>query len=612
MLGMRTARPATLLGPALVGAALLLDARAASAQGTTTASPRSSYEASKIAVALARSHATLEPDPEGKIVEDIDIVPLEVIEETDPAPSFLNHLHTTTRRSVLRSEVLLAPGERYRQYRVDETVRSLRLFAQLSLVLAVATRGRAPGTVRVLLVTKDVWSLRAQYEVKLGAGGLDLLRFEPTERNIGGTLVSAVGRFELYPKTVTLGGAFYDPRLAGERLYLISEGNVVVNRDSGHAEGSYGEVGVSAPQLSADTPFLWGVGTTWADVYTRRYIGAKLATFDAPSTPEDDHVPDVFHTRSITTNAAAVRSFGRAHKLDVSLGAEVDVRRYQGLDPLRHDARLVADYAAARVPTSDDRAAPWAQVRAYESRFLRLHDVEQLGLEEDVRVGYDVSLRAYPVTRALGSSRSYLGVNGIASYRLPIASGFASATTEVTSELTPDDVPQLALAADVALATPSFGIGRLYLDGLGIARPKNYLNQRSTLGGETRLRGYPSGALLGENLVAYNVELRSRPLQILSCQVGTAVFFDVGDAFDGAAFRPKSSVGFGFRSLVPQLDRKVFRVDIAFPLVRGGGESPVGFYLAFQQAFGAAVPSTPGASPTQAILSPLSGAALGL
>lgn len=104
------------------------------------------------------------------------------------------------------------------------------------------------------------------------------------------------------------------------------------------------------------------------------------------------------------------------------------------------------------------------------------------------------------------------------------------------------------------------------------------------------------------------MELRSHPVDILSCQVGAALFLDIGDAFDGRALEPKSSTGFGVRGLFPQLDRKVFRIDIAFPLVRAGTEGPVGFYVAFEQAFGSGGVSPPGSAAAQSILSPLGGA----
>ena len=80
------------------------------------------------------------------------------------------------------------------------------------------------------------------------------------------------------------------------------------------------------------------------------------------------------------------------------------------------------------------------------------------------------------------------------------------------------------------------------------------------------------------------------------------------DAFDGAAVYPKSSTGFGVRGLFPQLDRKDFRIDVALPLVRTGMQGPIGFYVAFEQAFVSSSVTPPSPSPAQAILSPLGGA----
>jgi len=595
---------AIVVGVALAGAATPARAQKTEEVGTR----RSAYEDRKIAEALATTGRLLEESPEGKIVEAVEVVPLEVIELEDPAPRLLNVFHTTTRPHVLAREVMLPVGQPYRQYRVDESVRSLRSFQQLSLVLAVAVRGSAPDRVRVLLVTKDVWSIRPNFDLRMGAGGVDLLRFEPTERNIAGRLDSAVTRFELLPETVTLGAAYIVPRLGGLRVYSINDVNAVVNRRTGDVEGSFGRIAATAPLLSSDTPFVWGFGMVWLDMYARRYVGARLATFDAPSTPEVDRIPDFFHARHMTQTLSGVWSIGRAHKLDVSLGAELSIRQFVGLDPSRYAPDIVEDYRRLRVPTSDDRAAPWAQVRAYESRFVRLHDYDVLALQEDYRVGYDTWLRAYPVTRALGSTRSFLGLAGVAQYTTAVGDGLARAMGEVVTELQPDDVPTVEVGANLTLVSPRFFLGRIILDGVAIGRPRNYLNHRSGLGGEGRLRGYPSGAFLGENLVTYNAELRTRPLTILACQVGGAAFFDVGDAFDGTSFAPKSSAGFGVRGMLPQLDRKVMRFDVAFPLVRDGGEGPVGFYLSFEQAFPAGLVTAPGVGAAQALLNPLGGA----
>ncbi len=586
-----------ILPAALVAAALVPSV--AGAQHTKAASRFSPYEQETIDRVVA---GEIDPAPEGKTIEAIEVVPLVVIEDRDPAPRILNVLHARTRESVIRREILVREGEPYRQYRVDETVRVLRSFQQLSLVLGVPVRGTTPDRVKLVVVTKDVWSLRAQFDIKLGAGGLDVLRFEPTERNIAGTLSSAVTRFELFPESVTLGGAFIVPRVGGRRLYLVTEGNAIVNRRTGAAEGTYGQVFVSTPQVSANQQWVWGTGVSWRNEIVRRYVGGELATYDAPGTPEVERIPDLYRARSLVQTSSVGRSFGLAHKRDVTLGLELNVKQYAGIDAERLDPRVVDEYLGSRVPRSDTRVAPFVQGRFYESTFLRVHDLDTLGLQEDYRIGYDAWVRAYPVVRALGSSRDFLGADAFAQYVLPIRDGLARVAAESLLELAPGEIPTAAFAVDTMIASPRFFLGRLVVDGLMIARPENFPNRRSTLGGESRLRGYPSAALIGQNVVAYNAELRTRPVEILSCQIGGALFFVVGDAFDGPDPALKSSAGLGVRGLFPQLDRKVFRIDVAFPMVRENGAGPVGFYVAFEQAFPATVTTVPGAGAAQGML----------
>lgn len=586
--------PAAVLAVALV-------VRPVSAQQTTAASRFSDYERDTIDRVLVRG-AEIDPAPEGKTIEAIEVIPIEVIEDRDPAPRFLNALHATTRASVIRREVLVREGEPYRQYRVDETVRVLRSFQQLSLVLGIAIRGSSPDRVKLVVLTKDVWSLRSQFDIKLGAGGLDVLRFEPTERNLGGTLASLVSRFELFPESLTLGGAVIVPRVGGRRLYLVTEGNAILNRHTGGAEGTYGQVFVSTPQVTATQEWVWGTGVTWRNEVVRRYVGGALATYDAPGTTAIEAMPDAFRARGLTQTSSVGRSFGLAHKRDVVFGLELNVKRYLGMDSERFDPRAVDEYLGSRVPRSDTRVAPFVQTRLYESRFLRVHDLDTLALQEDYRVGYDTWVRAYPVTRALGSSRDFLGLDAFAQYVLPIRDGLARVAAESLLELAAFDVATAAFAVNAAIASPRLSLGRFVVDGVMIARPENHPNRRSTLGGEGRLRGYPSAALIGQNVVAYNAELRTRPIDILSCQIGGALFFDVGDAFDGPHPALKSSAGFGVRGLFPQLDRKVFRIDVAFPMIREAGAGPLGFYVAFEQAFPSVVTAIPGAGATQAML----------
>jgi len=137
------------------------------------------------------------------------------------------------------------------------------------------------------------------------------------------------------------------------------------------------------------------------------------------------------------------------------------------------------------------------------------------------------------------------------------------------------------------------------------------LNRGTLLGGDSRLRGFPSGRFFGKDVFAVNAEFRSRPIEILSCQIGGVVFFDMADAADGVSnLYPYKSAGFGLRALFPQLDRVFVRGDLGFPIgARPGDVKPVAFFFAFEQAFG--VSSVGGTVATGGTGSPVLGGALG-
>jgi outer membrane protein assembly factor BamA len=139
------------------------------------------------------------------------------------------------------------------------------------------------------------------------------------------------------------------------------------------------------------------------------------------------------------------------------------------------------------------------------------------------------------------------------------------------------------------VASPRLPFGRVMLDGRLVNRYLRYLNrERFALGGDTRPRGYAPAEFRGQDAVAATFEVRSRPLDVLTIQVGLAAFADVGaaaDEWDEMSLKP--SVGIGLRTLIPQANRFVFRVDWGLPLAPAPGQSvfPGGFFAAFGQAF---------------------------
>ncbi len=234
--------------------------------------------------------------------------------------------------------------------------------------------------------------------------------------------------------------------------------------------------------------------------------------------------------------------------------------------------------------------------RTFTTNFLRTLDINTLALQEDFRLGHDISATIYPVARALGSSRDLIGISAKAGYALALGDGLAGASVTTFAESSDGIVTDGSIGGAFGAVTPRiFGWGRIVMNASFNNRYKNYLNARTFIGGEDRLRGYPTAFFFGKDTVFYNIEYRSRSFEILKAQIGGVAFFDAADAANGFdMLNAKQSVGVGVRALFPQVNRNVFRVDVAFPLKRGpfpetGSPLPVdpfGFYFSFDQAFG--------------------------
>ncbi|AUX24718.1 membrane protein [Sorangium cellulosum] len=555
----------------------------------------SSYERDTIERALARLGATIEPAPDGKIVEAVDVVPLEVIEDRDPAPRFLNWFHALSRPYVIRREVLLAVGRPYEQALADESARNLRDLSQLSLVLVFAARGSAPGRVRVVVATKDVWSLRLNTDYRFAGGQLEYLFLQPSEQNLLGVHHAVAAQLALDPGALSLGVAYAMPRIGGSHVRLKTDLNAIFGRETGELEGSSGAFLYGQPLYATSAEWAWEAEISWRDEVTRRFIGAELARFDAEATPERDGIPYSYRSDLLVGRYVVTRSFGggaaRAPgvKHDLSVGVEASRRVYRFDDRSGFAPAAVAEFERREMPVSDTRVAPTLRYATYSTRFLRVLDFNTLALQEDYRLGHELSILVYPVTTALNSTRSFLGISAAAAYTVPLGDGLARAVVESVTELEPSRIADASLEVRARVHTPSFGVGRLVFDARLLDRYRNHLNRRSQLGGDTRLRGYPTGAFLGEDVLSANLELRTRPLEVWSCQLAGAAFFDVGDAFDGFDdLRLKQSAGFGIRFLFPQLNRVVMRADWGFPLTRGHREAdslPGDIVVTFNQAF---------------------------
>ncbi len=610
-------------------AAVLLASSTARAQAPPPPAERlqlfSPYEQQTIDDVMRDQHLLRDAFPEGKIIERIDIVPLRPFEQRDILPRWLNVFHVTTRESVIRNEVLVHEGGRYEQDRIDDTIRNLRRLPgvpQLSAVLVIAAMGSAPDRIVLLVITKDVWSLRLNWNLVADPGGLDQLAFQPSETNFLGTHQIVAGTFILEPSAYTMGLGYFVPRLGASRVTVAANVDVMVNRGTNAPEGTYGQLIAGQPLFSGRTDWAWDSVVSWQDAVLRRYVNGQLSDYvdttpactgSSGTPPAGCLLPFQYRSRLYTASYELTRSFGWDLKSDFTLAATVSRAVYQVNPPPTTDAQTVSDFVSQDVPVSDTRVGPSLQYHTYRRRFVRVIDFDTLALQEDYRLGHDVVARVYPSFRALGSTRDVVGFYGAAQYSWAVRDGlfrvsFQSTTEQQVSQASrPSWCGSGACTSDASLqptahlvAPTILGLGRIVLDGTFLYRWRNYLNQTNILGGDDRLRGFPTNFFVGSNVLAYNVEARSRPLEILSCEVAGVAFYDVGDAYTVASkFQPYQSLGFGLRAVFPWLDRTVFRTDIGFPLYRpidpatGVAIPSYSFLISFTQAF-----VTPTVAPT--------------
>jgi hypothetical protein len=582
----------------------------------------SPYEKETIERALEELKLELDPSPEGKTIERIDIVRLDVLEDRDPVPEevigiktrkLLNSLHYTSRDFVIRREVLLHEGEPYQKVIADETARNLRSRRplQLSIVLVVPVKGSTPDKVGLLVITKDIWSLRLSFELSVTPGGLENFILVPQETNLLGLHHTVQTRFVYQPESYTLGVGYAVPRIGKSWINASAAANIYINRRRGEPEGSAVSASVGQGLYSTRTEWGWGASAGYSVAVARLYSNAQLATFgyrtpasSLPTPAEKDaigmtapvFIPIEYRTSSVTASASVTRSFGWALKNNFALSMNVSRVAIRGIDLDGRDPAAVEAFRARYLPIGEDRVYPALTWATFRNDFLRTLDINTLALQEDYRLGHNVSASVYPISKALGSTRDVLGVSGTAGYALPMGDGLvgASVSTFAENDTNQKTITDASVGASFGAVTPRIGVGRIVMNTSFLNRYRNYLNARTVTGGDDRLRGYPTNFFVGKDTIFYNIEFRSTSVEILKCQLGGVAFFDAGDAAQGFdMLRAKQSVGVGVRALFPQVNRLVFRADLAFPLQRGPFPEavsqkpvdPVGFFFTFDQAF---------------------------
>ncbi len=530
------------------------------------------------------AHPDRDPDPAGKRIDSVQVVRLPVFDDDDPVPDFVNIFHAQTREPVIRRELLFKPGDVYDAERVQETIRNLQLLPQFGVVVVTTLKGREPGHVRVVVIVRDVWSLRLNYQFQGTAKSINYLFVNLSEDNLAGTRTRLGGIFTLQPDRYSLGALAVHPRVLGSKVDVFALGRVFVNVDSGKTEGSAGTLSVYRDLIALSDKWAFLAGAGWDIEQTRFYSDGRLLR-------SVEGIPLAYHTAIVRGGAEVTRSYGERLKFNLSWGFELIRRDYEATRGPGVSAQDFASFVREELPVSDTRLSPFFLIEHKTARYLATRDVETLSLQESFSLGQLAALRVYPALRGAGSSRDLLGSAAWLGYTWPLDNGLVRVVGNSSIEEADRARHQASAQAAFRFVSPRLGFARVVADSALVSTYHNYLNRKLALGGDSRPRGYVSAIFRGASGFAASLELRTFAVNILSARVGGVAFYDVGGTGERVKeIKLHQSIGAGVRILFPQVNRQCFRIDWAAPLTPGRARIPDrplpgGVFFTFGQAF---------------------------
>lgn len=508
---------------------------------------------------LKRRELQLDPNANGKIIEEVFVEREEIFPEENP--KFFDILHIKTRDSVVRREVLLKPGGVWDDQRALETERNLRRLFFLSVAKVVPVK--APnGRVNVLVVTQDKWSLRLSNSFTLIGSLLQFLQLTLVEVNFNGWGQSLSIDTVLRLDTFALGQSFTERRLFGSRWSFSEAATIVFNRQTGAVEGTVGQFIVGYPIITLDQPWGFLVDGAWNMRKRRIFRGASVWQLAYPDAAGVERVPYQFDQRELGLDAVVTRRFGDAVKVDLTVTAGAYLRQYTPMAESMLNADQASWLSSNYLPRSENATFVEGIATAFTNDFRILKNLDTYELSEDLQLGFRVTGGARWAFPSPLTTQQFIEVGGAARYRLYQADDLFTVSAAGGARIRPGTtVANERFAAEVLNYSPSFHGGRLVTRLLLDFRWNDLNNRQVLLGGSQGLRGTQAEQFSGRNMVLANVEYRTRPIAfVLGTYLGFVLFYDVGTAFDSVPL-PQHTAGFGMRLLMPYFNFDVLRFD---------------------------------------------------
>lgn len=456
-----------------------------------------------------------------------------------------NRLHVMTKEAVIRSQLLIKPGDPYSERLVEESARILRRNRYL-FDASISVSGYADGLVDLTVWTRDVWTLVPDVSFSR-TGGEDKWRVGIVENNLlgWGTRVKLT-----YEENVDRDITFFE----------VSDQNALRSRiefllqlaDS--SDGGTERLAIRRPFFALDTRWSAGFDVGSSDFEERLYdLGNEAAEYR-----QESNFYSAFGGLSSGLKNGWVRRWTAGFALD-------EDRFTPALEPefpvlLPANRRFVYPFIGFELIEDDFRTA------ANRDQFERTEDF-LLGTRFAATVGY--------ASEALDSDRDSL------LYWASFSRGFGRldknallVRTDVAGRVDDGSSANTLLRLNLRYYSQRSKKRLFFMSVDGAWGSELDLDNLQLLGGSSGLRGYPLRYQSGESRALLSIEERYftdwYPFRLF--RVGFAAFADAGRTWGRNALGNESrgwltDVGFGLR-LAPTRagTREIFHIDLAFPL----------------------------------------------
>lgn len=467
----------------------------------------------------------------------------------------LNALHAETKPSVIRRELLFAPGERYDTARVHESERNLRALGIFRDVSLDTVRTDSGLVVRVR--TQDAWTTTVGVGLST-QGSQFVLDLSLRELNLLGRRVISLLEYRNDPDRSAIVAGVDVPRVLYDR---VGFGATVVDQSDGRA----GAVSVRYPFVSLSSRAGAAIGAQHFDGRVLRYALGSPVPFDS------------LRRRFELVRGEAAVALTASSRGFVHVGLSGQVRR-EDFGP---------EEAPALVPrTVTATVGPYVALRF--PRYIRVRDVQYLDRVEDVDVGVGLQADVLLAPRAWGYERDGVGLSlGVAAGH-EVPRGFARYTARASALQERGGGTDSSTVEGTATVYVRPGAGQLVAAhaSAGMLR-RPYPGGEYDIGLGRALRAFPAHSFTGDRYYQLAAEYRyivlPRVFGLLG--VGVAGFVDhAGAWYHGDPRRTGTNVGAGLRiASLREAQAAIWRLDVSRRLATD--RQPAGWVVSVGQGW---------------------------